>query len=205
LGTAWIAFKGWQVQEVWDSLHPALALANSLRRNDARPPILFGLWARVLCVRLPESLRWVAQISDAAEAYRDPDLVIVEHLCASCSYFWLGDPIKAREHADQVLSLYREEQHGHLVRITHLDAKTLALCWEAQTAWMLGYPEQAVKWINAWHDHARRVGHPIDLGWALTVGAQVFDHLREHEERLKCAAEAERLGREHSLPLVTPW
>ena len=203
LGTAWIGFKGWQVQEVWDSLHSALAPATALRRSDALLPILWGLWSRVLCVRLPESLRWVAQISDAAAAYRDPDLVIVEHFCASCSYFWLGDPIKAREHADQILSLYSEEQHDHLVRIINFDLKTMALCWEAHTAWMLGYPEQAVKWINAWYDHARRVGHPIDLGWALTVGAQVFDHLREHEERLNCAAEAERLGREHSLPLVT--
>ena len=47
LGTAWIALKGWQVQEVWDSLHPALGLAKSLRRNDALLPILWGLHAHV--------------------------------------------------------------------------------------------------------------------------------------------------------------
>ena len=68
---------------------------------------------------------------------------------------------------------------------------------------MLGYPEQAVKMINAAYDHARRVGHPFDLGWALTAGTFVFEHLREHEEQLNCGAEAERLGREHSLPLLT--
>jgi hypothetical protein len=45
-----------------------------------------------------------------------------------CSYLWLGDPIKAREHADQILSLYSEEQHRHLVGITNEDAKTFALC-----------------------------------------------------------------------------
>jgi predicted ATPase len=28
LGMAWIGFKGWAAQEVWDSLHPALALAS---------------------------------------------------------------------------------------------------------------------------------------------------------------------------------
>ena len=46
LGTAWMALKGWAAQEVWDSLHPALKLANALRRNDALLPILFGLWCR---------------------------------------------------------------------------------------------------------------------------------------------------------------
>ena len=204
LGTAWMGLKGWGVQEVWDSLHPALALATSLRRNDALLPILFGLWVHVLCRGLlPEFLRRVAQMSDAAEAYRDPDLLILEHYCAMASYFWLGDPIKAREHADQVLSLYSEEQHGHLGRIIHLDAKTIALCWGANAAWMLGYPEQFVKMINAAHDHARRLGHPLELGWALTNGAFDFDHFGEHEEQLNRAAEAERLGRQHNLPILT--
>jgi hypothetical protein len=204
LGTAWIAFKGWQVQQVWDSLQPALALAASLRRNDALLPILLGLWAKVLCAgRLPETLHWVAAISNAAEAYRDPDLVILEHYCATVSYVYLGNPIKAQEHADQILLLYSEEQHGHLVRIIHIHPKTVALVWGAQAAWMLGYPEQAVKMINAAYDHARQVGHPFELGWALGDGARVFDHLREHEQHLNCAEEAERLGREHSLPSLT--
>ena len=45
LGRAWIGLRGWASQEVWDTLHPALGLANSLRRNDALVPTLFGLWA----------------------------------------------------------------------------------------------------------------------------------------------------------------
>ena len=204
LGTAWMALRGWPAQEVWDTLHPALALANSLRRNGAMLPILWGLYINVLCSgRTPESLRWARQIQDAAEAYQDPDLLILQHHCAATSYFWLGDPIKVREHADQVLSLYSEEQHGHLVRIVHVDPKTVALFWEANTAWMLGYPEQFVKMINAADDHARQVGNPLNLGWALTVGTWGFDHLREHEEQLNRAAEAERVGREHSLPFLT--
>jgi predicted ATPase len=204
LGMAWIALNGWAVHEVWDSLYPALGLANTLRRNDALLPILFGLWANVLCVgRLPESLRWIAQISDAAAAYRDSDLLILEHYCATNSYIYLGEPIKARQHADKVLSLYSQEQHGHLVRVINEDPKTVALAWGAHAAWMLGYPEQALKMINAACDHARQVGHPFDLGWALTVGGQVFDHLREPDERLNRAAEAERLGRENSLLFVT--
>jgi class 3 adenylate cyclase/predicted ATPase len=203
LGTALVGLKGWAVQEVWDSLHPALALATSLRRSDALLAILFGLWHYVLCVgRVPEALRWVAQISDAAEAYRDANLAVLGHEAAMGSYYWLGDPIRVREHTDRVLSLYSEEQHGQL-SIIHLDLKTTSLCFKAHSTWMLGYPEQAVKGIKAAYDHARGVGRPIDLGWALTVGALLFDYLREHERHLNCAAEAERLGRDHSLPFLT--
>jgi predicted ATPase len=142
-------------------------------------------------------------MSDAAEVHRDPHLLILTHYCAMCSYFWLGDPTKAREHADQILSLYSEEQHGDLARIIHLDPKSAAFCWGAAVTWMLGYPEQAVTMIKAAYNHARRVGHPNDLGWVLTAGTFVFDHLREHEKQLDCTAEAERLGREHSLTAVT--
>ncbi len=42
LGAAWLVFKGWWAPEVWTSLHPALALARSLQRNDELLPILFG-------------------------------------------------------------------------------------------------------------------------------------------------------------------
>ena len=102
LGTAWIALKGWPAQEVWDSLHPALGLANALRRNDALLPILWGLFVHVLCRgRVAESLHWVTQVMNAAETYGDPDLLIVGHCAAVIAYFWLGDPIKTREHADR--------------------------------------------------------------------------------------------------------
>src|SRR5262249_55466695 len=161
LGMAWIGFKGWAAREVWDSLHPALALATSLRRADALLPILFGLWANVLSVgRLPESLYWVAQISKAAKAHRDSDLLILKHQCAKTSYLLLGDLVKARKHTDKMLSLYREGQHSHLARIINDDPKTVALYFGAQATWMLGYPEQAVGMTHAAHDHARRVGHP---------------------------------------------
>jgi predicted ATPase len=42
LGTAWMAFKGWAALEVWNTFHPALALAKSLERGDALPSILWG-------------------------------------------------------------------------------------------------------------------------------------------------------------------
>jgi predicted ATPase len=204
LGTAWMALKGWPAQEVWDSLHPALGLAHSLRRSDALLPILWGLFTHVLARRrVAESVRWVTQLMNAAETYGDPDFRIVGHLAAVLADFALGDPIEAREHADRVLALYSEERHGHLAGILNRDPKTNSLVFSAASAGILGYPEQAVRIIDAAHDHARLVGRPFDLGVALTAGAQVFDYLREPDEVLKRAEEADRVGREHSLPFVT--
>jgi hypothetical protein len=118
-----------------------------------------------------------------------------------CSYLWLGDRPKPGSARTKYFRF--TAKHGHLVRTIYLDPKTAALSWGAALTWLLGYPEQAVKMINAAYDHARRAGHPFDLGWALTAGTHLFDHLHEHEAHLNCATEAERLGREHGLPFLT--
>jgi class 3 adenylate cyclase/tetratricopeptide (TPR) repeat protein len=204
LGPASMALKGWPAQEVWDNLHPALRLANSLRRNDALVPILWGLYIHgVARGQIAESLRWVTQLMNAAETYGDPDLRILGHHAAVLAYFWLGDPIKTREHADRVLALYREEQHGRLVGILNGDPKTYSLVFSALSTWVLGYPEKAVRILDAADEHARRRGHPFALGWALTTGAWVFDLLREPDGFLKRIDEADRVGRENSLPFLT--
>jgi predicted ATPase len=204
LDTAWLALKGWAAQELWDSLHPALALARSLRRSDTLAPILFGLFIHVLARgRIAESLRWVTELMSAVETCGDPDLPIIGHFAAVVAYFWLGEPIKARERADRVLALYSEERHGHLLGFLNTDPKTISLVYSAQSIWMLGYPEQAVKMTDAAHDHARQRGHPFNLGFALTTGAEVFDFLREPDEWLRRVEEGDRVGRANSLPFLT--
>ena len=152
---------------------------------------------------MAESLRWVTQAMNAAETYGDPNLLIVGHHAASAAYYWLGDPIKAQDHADRVLALYDEERHAHLADVLNNEPKTAALTTSAESAWMLGYPERAVRLCDAAHEEARRRSHPFNLGWALTKGAQVLDSLREPDELLKRVAEADRVGRENNLPVVT--
>ena len=204
LGTAWMALKGWAAQEVWDSFFPALGLANSLSRDAALLPIFWGLIIHVVCRgRVAESLRWVTQAMNAAETCGDQNLLIVGHHSAASAYFWLGDPIKVQEHADRLLALYSEERHAHLADVLNNEPKTLALALSAESAWILGYPERAVRILGAAHEQARRRGHLFNLGWALTKGAQVLDYLREPDELLKRVTEADRVGRENNLPFVT--
>ncbi len=206
LGTAWIGLKGWASQEVWDALYPALGLANSLRRNDALVPTLFGLWANTFTTgRVAESLCWFTQTLDAAEAYGDPALQILGHYTAVVSYFYRGDLINARQHADHLLALYAEERHGRLMGFIHQDPKTVGLAYAALLTWLFGYPAQAIQIRDAEEAHARGLGHPFDLGWALTMGATVFDSVGRPDELLKRVEEAERLGREHSLPVLTAF
>ena len=77
LGTAWVALKGWPAPEVWTSLHPALALAKSLKRHDALAPIFSGLYRNVQTRgRMAEALPWAEEMLDIAKATGDADLLI---------------------------------------------------------------------------------------------------------------------------------
>jgi tetratricopeptide (TPR) repeat protein len=203
LGTAWLALKGWPAPEVWTSLHPALALAKSLERNDALLPILWGLTFYVQTQgRVAESLPWAEEMLDIAKATGDPDLLIAGHALASACYFWMGKLIKALEHRDKMLALYDGERHGHLVDMLNHDPKTGVGTLASISTWMLGYPDRAVRLGDETVAHARRRAHPFDLGWALTQGAEVFDFRCEPEQLRKRAEEGERLGREHSMPVL---
>ena len=98
LGTAWMALKGWPAQELGSALHPALALAKSLKRDDALLPILWGLFCNIHTQgRRVDALDWAKEMLDTGESSGDSDILMVGHLAAMCSYFHIGELIKARE------------------------------------------------------------------------------------------------------------
>ncbi len=101
-----------------------------------------------------------------------------------------------------MLELYDDEKHRHLVDVLNHDPKTVVGVFSSIATWMLGYPDRPVRLGEEKDAHARRRAHPFDLGWALAYGSEVFDHRCEPEEVRKRAEEAERLGREHRLPVL---
>jgi adenylate cyclase len=178
-------------------------LAKSLERHDALAPILWGLTLNVLTQgRIAESLPWVEEMLDIAEATGNADLLITGHMAACLCSACLGQFTEAVEHADKVLDLYDDEKHCHLADVLNQDPKTRAGIFASISIWMLGYPDRALRLNDEKDAHARRRAHPFDLGWALITGAHEFDHRCELEDLRKRAEECERLGRENSLPIL---
>ena len=203
-GTASLALKGWQAPEVWTSLYPALALAKALDRHEALVPIYWGLWVSVLTQgRIVEALDWVHQTLASAQSTGDLDLLMTGHRGACVTHFYRGDFTQCCEHGDKVLALYDEDKHRHIADIVNTDPKTAVGIFVSAATWMLGYPDRAVRVSDAKDAHARRRGHPFDLGYALTWGGEVWDLRCEPEPLLARVDEAERLGRAHRLPFIS--
>jgi len=204
LGPALVAVHGWAAPEVSDLLEPAWSLAKSLDHKQSYLPILHGLWVHFLTKgSLAVSMAWAEQMLATATACQDQDLEISAHRLMLASYFWLGDLVAAGRHADIIESTYDPQRHWHIANLTNNDPLTAVGTYRAHYLWMLGYPEQAMLACDAKDEHARRRNHPFDLGFALTLGSHAFDYCCVPERLLLRAEEAERVGRERGVSLMS--
>jgi class 3 adenylate cyclase/tetratricopeptide (TPR) repeat protein len=203
LGPTIVAHQGWGQPEVSAILEPAWRLAQSLKQSSAYLPILNALSVHHMCMgQMAESLRWADRLLKVGAELGDDRLEIVGHRAASGCHYWLGEFAAARSSGDAVHRLYNPERHWGLVALTNTDPFTGEGIYRAQFLWMMGYPDQALAANAATEANARRRGHPFDLAFALTLGAQLFDYLCDSDALLQRAEEAERIGRERGIALL---
>jgi predicted ATPase len=86
--------------------------------------------------------------------------------------------------------------------LTNNDPYTGEGIYRGQYLWIMGYPDQALAANRETENNARRRGHPFDLAFALTLGAQLFDYLGDSEALLQRTEEAEHIGKEHGIALL---
>ena len=202
LGGAWVALKGWGTPEIWASVHPALALAKSLDRQDSLAPILWGLTANIMAQgRVAEALPRVDEMLGIAKGVGGADRLATGLALACACYCYAGEFTKVLALADNVQDLYEGKTHHHVVNILNIDPRTQAGVWSSISTWMLGYPDRALQQNNEKDAHARQRSHPFEFGFALGTGAHLFDHRFTPSDLRERAEECERLGRVHSLPL----
>jgi tetratricopeptide (TPR) repeat protein len=204
LGTAWMALRGWPAQEVVDHLEPALGLARRLGHTDPMATISTGLWAHVLVRgRIAESLPLAENTIDEGESAGDDELQLVGHAEAMISRFWMGHLDLAAGHGHRILQLYDVNRHRDTARKTNFDPRSALGLYAAHYQWMLGYPDQALATLLDKERHAREIGHAFDLGFALTTGSHALEYRGEPEALMQRVEEAERLGRESSVPFIS--
>ena len=151
--------------------------------------------------RVAESLPWVQEMLDIAKATGDADLLIAGHMAACACYCSAGESHQGsgarRQGAGPLRRREASPPRGH----PQPGSQNVGRIFGSISTWMLGYPDRALRLNNEKDVHARRRGHPFDLGFALSTGAHEFDHRWNAEELRKRAEECERLGRENSLPV----
>ena len=197
-----VAERGWGHPELSAVLEPAWMLASSLRHSATFLPILNALWVHYMSIdKLALSLSWAERALEIGQATGDGNLTIVAHRALAGSCYWQGDFAKARQHGDVLSAMYDPQKHWHVAEKTNTDPQTGEWIYRGQYLWMMGYPDQAIATCNTRDEHARRRGHPFDMAFSLTLGAQVYEYLNLPDELERRADEASAMGRRFGVPL----
>ena len=203
LNAALTGLHGWADAEV--SVN-AIAIVEVAKRRGQPQTLATGLWAMWVNTttqgRVEDSLEWAERLLAEGEQIGDIDLRMFGHGAAMISNFCHGRLADAQKHGGKILELYDPHHASRWMQVTANDFKTLVGIWSCQWTWMLGYPDQAVRMSDERNAHARQLGHAFNLGFALTLGAYVFDYRREPARLLEHVREADRLERERSVPFV---
>jgi class 3 adenylate cyclase len=203
LHSARLQWQGWAAPDVGVNATAILRLAGRQGRPQSLLIGLWGMWINTITQgRVAEAPAWAQRLLAEGDKNGDIDLRIVGHRGSLSSHFYLGELREALEQGNRVLALYDPSRAGRWMELTGNDVRTAVGVFSSQWLWMLGYPERAVLVSDQKDADARRLGHPFDIGWALTWGSYVFDYRCEPERLLERVVEADRLGREQSIPIL---
>ena len=187
---------------------PPYARAHELAETSGEPQqrfeALYGVWQSTM---VSGGLAAASPLSERllrlAEREGDDELRLQAHHSGWSTLAYVGDPAKAREHADAGRRLYDPEKHAsHRFVYGGHDPGACAGWIGAQAEWLLGYPEKALASITESLALSERIAHPFTLSIALTISSVVYLNRRETERALRQLEAAEGLAAEQRLSLI---
>src|SRR5262249_43044776 len=174
LGTAWEAYRGWPAPQLAEVLKPALPLARAARQPKLLAPTLWGLWVQMMSAGpVAESLFWAEELLSAGKDLADEELLLVGHMAVMVTNFWLGNPLvverRTRDHGALRPGAARSDRK---VR----ESRSQDPCGDLSPSGAMdaGLPGPGRGDCAERDSHARRISHPFDSGFVLTLGAWVF-------------------------------
>lgn len=198
-----IAYRGWAAESVRENAAAVLGVAERQRGSENLLAGLYGVWISTLTQgRVAEACAVAQRMHREGVQMQDIDLRVLGHTACMISHLYMGELDLARTHGLQADALYDPARAERWARLTGHDTRSVFLCWRAQWTWMAGFPDEAARVCEQMEGHARAFGHVLDLGYALTVGAYPFDYRKEPEALFRRARDAERIAREHAIPIL---
>ena len=203
LHSARLQWHGWAAPDVGVNAAAIVRLAERQTKPHSLLIGLWGMWVSTLTQgRVAEAPVYAQRLLTEGAERGEVDMQILGHRGTMFSHFYLGELREADAHGQQALGFYDPSRAGRWIELVGNDVRTSVGVCTSQAIWMLGYPDRALERCDQKDADSRRLGHPFDLGWALTWGAYVLDYRHEAERLLAHANEADRLAREQSLPVL---
>jgi predicted ATPase len=203
LGVSLVATQGFASAEVEQTYERARELCLQAEDTSNLFPVLYGLW-NVSLLRC-EFLRCkdlATQMFELAQRRLETVLLLQAHNVMQQPLLHMGDFADARRHQEQGLALYDPRQHRTLTAIYGEDPGVGCMAYGAVTLWCLGYPDQALRSVQAARRLADELSNPFDMARSLYFGAFTYLCRRETDLAGDLAEALMALSREQSFALL---
>jgi class 3 adenylate cyclase/tetratricopeptide (TPR) repeat protein len=196
LGDVLAATMGWATPDTTDAYTRARTLTARAGSGESLE-VVFGLWASTISrCELSAALVLADQLLEIARQTDRPRDLVHAHFAQGLTHASLGDLILGRQQYSEAIKQYREKDF----LAVSIDYGIQAYVLGAIAEWLAGYPDQALRDIEAARLLARRLNKPFGVASACGFGA-LTDVLRGDIARAHTASrEAEKLGADLGFP-----
>lgn len=209
LGPALIATKGYAALEVEKTYLRAKELLETMPNNERmllRFPILFGLWLSYLVrAKLQTARELGEQCLVMAQQQENRVLEVEAHRALGATLFYEGELKTARAHVEAGIAKYDQHQHPVHAFFHYLADPGMTLhAYAAPLLWCMGYPEQALKQLQASQQMGEERPHPFSQVVSLHFGALLYQQRGEIAKVEEYATHLLKLCREHGFSVWEP-
>jgi len=203
LGPALMVTRGFAAPEAADTYVRARQLCAQLDDTQQLFSVLVGLWRSAHVQAQLQTARALGeQLVSLAKGRGDSALLVEAHGPLGQTLCMQGEPILAREHLNQIVTLYEPHRHSALVFHVGYDPGVYARAMEGWVLWLLGYPEQALQRSQDALGLAREQSHPFTLSITLATVALLQQMRRDGEALLEHMQASMVLATEHEFPYL---
>lgn len=200
LGTALMATRGYGDMAVGATWNRARELCRELGDPPQVGPVLFGLWSFYTTRAEHRTAEEIARnLDEVAESTRDADLQVEAPLALGWSCFLKGEFAEARMHLERVLERYDPLRHSVHAVVYGTEPRVSALACLAETLWVLGHVDQAVRRSEESVALGFQAGHQHSTAHALSIAGYLHAYRDLPDAILECEEAAMRICQEHGL------
>lgn len=203
LGVVYFAAVSYAAPQARDAFQRASELCERVPEVALKVPVLYGLGAfHTMKGDIRSGHEAFVKLLAEADAAAQPRLQLYSHAVLTWSHFNCGNFERSLVAAQEAEALYVA---GAVAgpRLSAADPKIISECFRAGSLWSLGYPDQARAVSEGVLAHARALGDPYSLAYALNYGALLVpEFCGEHELVLERSEEGIRLAHDLGYPFL---
>jgi predicted ATPase/class 3 adenylate cyclase len=201
LGPVFMNTKGYAAPEVGSTYARARELCQQVGDTLQTFQVLRGLW--YFCL-MRSDLQTAGELGKhllaLAQQLGDSDLLLEAHWALGSTAVHLGELVSARDSLEQVITLYKPQQHRSHAQLYGEESGVIAQAYIGRPLWLLGYPDQALQRSPGAVHFTQELQHPFSLAFTLAFVAITRQFRQEPSATQEWAETLIALSTEQGFP-----